>query len=82
VPTPDEEVTVRYTYRVGEGDGRVYAECEEVEVAGEGATRAEAVEALREALRLRLLSPDAVAPPERPGRHRVVLLEADPAVGP
>jgi hypothetical protein len=77
---PDEEVTVRYTYRVGQSDGRVYAECVEADAVGEGATPAEAVEALREALRLRLLSPDAVAPPRSPGRHRIVLLEADPAV--
>ena len=74
----DEEAVVRYTYRVGKGDGGVVAECLETDVVGEGPTPEDAVEALRGGLHDRLVSPDAVAPPSVPGRHRVVLVEADP----
>jgi hypothetical protein len=75
---PEEEIEVRYTYRIERGSGGIYAECLEADVMGEGTTRQEAVESLREALRTRLQSPDAIAPPSVPGQHRVVLVEADP----
>jgi hypothetical protein len=77
-PMSDEQIVVRYTYRVGRSEGRVYAECLEADATGVGATAAEAVESLRSELRERLLAPDAVAPPSFPGRHRVDLVEADP----
>jgi hypothetical protein len=75
---PNEEIEVRYTFRIERASGTVYAECLEAEVTGEGETREKAVESLRDALRVRLQAPDAVAPPSVAGRHRVVLVEADP----
>jgi hypothetical protein len=75
---PNEEIEVRYTFRIEQAPGTVYAECLEAEVMGEGRTREEAVESLRDALRVRLQAPDAVAPPSVADRHRVVLVEADP----
>jgi hypothetical protein len=76
----DEETIVRYTYRLEPGESGPCAECIELDLAAEGTTPEEAVEALREALYHRLVSPDAVAPPSLPGRHRVVLVEADPSL--
>jgi hypothetical protein len=77
----DEAIVVRYTYRLDPDDGGFYAQCVEVDLAGEGKTRAAAVESLREALRLRLASPEAVAPPSIAGEHRIELAEADPSPG-
>jgi hypothetical protein len=75
---PNEEIEVRYTFRIERATGTVYAACLEADVTGEGGTRDEAVESLRDALRVRLQAPDAVAPPSVAGQHRVILVEADP----
>ena len=77
-PARDQDVSVRYTYRLETTGEGIYAQCVEVDAEGEGKTRVEAVESLREALRDLLESTEAVAPPSLPGRHHIVLVEADP----
>jgi hypothetical protein len=56
---------VHLTYRVerDEEDGQFWAECVELDVAGEGESEDAAVRSLRELLLERLFRPDAVAPP-------------------
>jgi hypothetical protein len=52
-------------------DDRWLAECEEVELAGEGATREQALDALRAALVDYFGRAEAVAPPSEP-RHEAI----------
>jgi hypothetical protein len=73
MPTDD---VVSCTYRLSQLDGRYYAESLDTDTEGEGATKEEAVESLREALARRFDSPDAVAPPSVAPVRRVVLVEA------
>jgi predicted RNase H-like HicB family nuclease len=75
-PPTEAETTVRYTYLLSAVDSGIYAECVELDAAGEGKTREEAVEALREALRGILGAAEAVAPPAAATSHHVVLIEA------
>ena len=51
----NEETIVRYTYRLEPGESGPCAECIELDLAAEGTTPEEAVEALRQALYHRLL---------------------------
>jgi hypothetical protein len=79
-PDPNGGDTATFTYRSFHKDGRYYAEAQEAEAMGEGDTHDEAVESLRAELTERLLSPDAVAPPAKPARHRVVLVEVSRSI--
>jgi hypothetical protein len=74
ITTPDETAIARYTYRVERDGNRVYTHCIEADAIGEGTTETQAVESLREALRERLFSSDAIAPPPVPPPHAVVLV--------
>jgi len=78
VSVTDEEAVARYTYRVERDGDRIYTHCLEANAIGEGKTEAQAVESLREALRERLLSADAIAPPPVAAQHGVVLVNVDP----
>ena len=53
---------MKFSYRIGQEDGKWVAECVEVEAAGEGASAADAVMTLRDVLAERF-APQAVAPP-------------------
>lgn len=68
----------RYTYRLGPSDGGFLAECVEIDAEGEGATREAAIDALREAIRERMQSAEAVAPPPSQPKAAVELIEASP----
>ena len=57
-------------------DGKVCASCLDLEAAGEGATREEALAALREAVSERL-SPEAVAPPPHPQTPVIEIIVVD-----
>lgn len=68
----------RYTYRLGPSDGGYLAECVEIDAEGEGNTREAAIDALREAIRERMTSAEAVAPPPSTPQAAVELIEAAP----
>lgn len=53
---------MKFSYRIGQEDGKWVAECVEVEAAGEGKSAADAVMTLRDVLAERF-APQAVAPP-------------------
>jgi hypothetical protein len=69
-------MAARLTYRMQAVSTGYFAECCEMEVASEGLSRAEAVDALRTALRDRLSEPNAVAPPASGCSTEVSLTEA------
>jgi hypothetical protein len=70
---------MRIRATIQRADGKIRASCLDMEAAGEGATREEALAALREAVHGRL-SPEAVAPPEHPSppAFEIVIVEGRP----
>jgi hypothetical protein len=73
---------MRIRATIQDADGKIRATCLDLEAAGEGATRDEALAALREAVRERL-SPEAVAPPEHSPAPaiEIVIVEGEPTDG-
>ncbi len=65
-----------FTYRVQSIDTGFLAECVEMGVAAEGATKEKAVEELQKALVEKLEEPNAMAPPSNPKPALVTLTEA------
>jgi predicted RNase H-like HicB family nuclease len=57
--------------------GEWLAQCEEVDLAGTGATREEAIAGLREALEEYFSHAEAVAPPEEPPRESIEIVVLD-----
>ena len=67
---------MRYTYRLVQADGSFVAECVEIEAEGEGATAKAAIDSLRQAIKERMGSSEAVAPPSMPPSPEIELMEA------
>jgi hypothetical protein len=69
---------VHFTYRLerDDEDGQFWAECVELDIAGEGSDEKAAVDSLRELLEERLYRPDAVAPPAAEPLMRIELSRA------
>jgi hypothetical protein len=76
---PKGRAMARYTYRLTPTEAGYLAACMEIDAEGEGATRAAAVSCLHEAIRERMSTAQAVAPPARTPTSAVELIEAAPA---
>jgi len=65
---------MRFTCTVERDEARFVASCLEIDLAAEGNTAQDAVDALRREIVARMFSPDAVAPPANPPSDPVELV--------